>query len=174
MQRATPRSSKNYERETVPYNSMSALELKIPPPVVAVLAGTAMWFASPHPVPPEFPLFLRLAAFIGVALIGGGIALAGDLAFKRASTTINPMRPENTTALVTTGIYRRTRNPMYVGLTLVLIGWAAFLCFPWTLIGPAVFVLYITRFQIAPEESILSAKFGQEYDAYRSRVRRWL
>src|SRR5689334_18151662 len=117
-------------RRTPAHNSraMHVLELKIPPPIVAVLVGTAMWFASPHPVPPEFPFLLRLASFLAIALAGGGIALAGDLAFKRASTTINPMRPENTTALVTTGICRRTRNPMYVGLTVVLLGWAAFLC----------------------------------------------
>jgi len=153
---------------------MRALELKVPPPVVALLVGTAMWFASPHPVPSDFPLLLRLAAFIGIALIGGGIALAGDLEFKRASTTINPFKPENTTALVTTGIYRRTRNPMYVGLTLVLAGWAAFLCSAWALLGPVVFVLYISRFQIAPEERILSGKFGEAYGAYTSRVRRWL
>ena len=150
------------------------LELKIPPPIVAMLVGTAMWFASPHPVLPEFPLFLRLVAFIAIALAGGGIALAGDLAFRRASTTINPFRPENTTSLVTTGVYGRTRNPMYVGLTLVLLGWAAFLLSAWALLGPVAFVLYITRFQIAPEERILSAKFGEEYAAYRSRVRRWL
>ena len=153
---------------------MHLLELKIPPPVVAVLVGTGMWFASPYPVPPEFPFLLRLVAFIVIALAGGGIALAGDLAFKRASTTINPFRPQNTTALVTTGVYRRTRNPMYVGLTLVLLGWAAFLVSAWALLGPVVFVLYITRFQIAPEERVLSAKFGAEYAAYRSRVRRWL
>lgn len=153
---------------------MHMLELRIPPPVVALLVGTAMWFASPHPVPPEFPFLLRLAAFIAIALAGGGIALAGDLAFRRASTTINPFRPQNTTALVTTGVFRWTRNPMYLGLTMVLLGWAAFLVSAWALLGPVVFVLYITRFQVAPEERILSAKFGEEYAAYRSRVRRWL
>src|SRR5438128_1421035 len=88
----------------VRFTPMRALELKIPPPIVVVLVGTAMWFASPHPVPPEFPFYLRLGAFILIALIGGGIALAGDLEFKRAGTTISPLRPGNATALVTTGI----------------------------------------------------------------------
>jgi len=72
------------------------------------------------------------------------------------------------------GIYRFTRNPMYVGLALVLLGWAALLSSPWALLGPLVFVLYINRFQIAPEERVLSAKFGAAYTEYIARVRRWL
>jgi len=153
---------------------MSALELKIPPPVVALLIGALMWTASRSGPSFEFPLLARGAVFIVVALVGGATALAGDLAFKRARTTINPLKPEKTTTLVTTGIYRFTRNPMYVGLTLVLLGWAACLCSAWALAGPVAFVLYISRFQIAPEERVLSAKFGTAYAEYRSRVRRWL
>jgi len=153
---------------------MSALELKIPPPLVALLIGAAMWAAS-RPGPAfELPLLVRGAVFVAIAIVGGAIALAGDLEFKRARTTINPLKPEKATALVTSGIYRVTRNPMYVGLTLVVLGWAAFLCSAWALAGPVAFVLYISRFQIAPEERILSAKFGAAYAEYTSRTRRWL
>jgi protein-S-isoprenylcysteine O-methyltransferase Ste14 len=141
---------------------MRALELKVPPPLVAVLIGAAMWFAA------------RQRAFVAIALVGGATALAGDLEFKRARTTINPFKPQNSTALVTSGIYRFTRNPMYLGLTLVLLGWAAFLCWVWALLGPVVFAIYISRFQIAPEERALSAKFGAAYTEYTIRVRRWL
>jgi len=75
--------------------------------------------------------------------------------------------------LVTGGIYRFTRNPMYVGLLLVLVAWATFLSSLWTLVGPLAFVLYITRFQIKPEESALATLFGQPYADYRAKVRRW-
>jgi hypothetical protein len=93
---------------------------------------------------------------------------------QRAKTTINPFKPQNSTALVTSGVYRFTRNPMYLGLTLIVLGWATFLCSVWALAGPVLFVLYISRFQIEPEERILSAKFGAAYSDYVSRVRRWL
>jgi protein-S-isoprenylcysteine O-methyltransferase Ste14 len=153
---------------------MRALELKIPPPVVALLVGAAMWFAVGAIVAHELPFRARLVAFVAIALAGGAIALAGDLEFRRARTTINPFKPENSTTLVMSGIYRFTRNPMYVGLTLVLVGWAAFLWSAWALAGPVIFVFYITRFQIMPEERVLSAKFGAAYAQYAARVRRWV
>ena len=153
---------------------MTALELKIPPPVVAIVVGAAMWLASPYGPSAAPPLPLRIFAFAAIAIAGGATALAGDLAFRRARTTINPFRPQNTSALVTSGVYRFTRNPMYLGLAMALLGWAAFLCSAFALLGPFAFVAYITRFQIVPEERVLSAKFGEAYAAYRARVRRWL
>jgi protein-S-isoprenylcysteine O-methyltransferase Ste14 len=153
---------------------MRALELKVPPPVAAFLVGVAMWFAARRGASLELPLVVRIVAFVVIGLAGGATALAGDREFKRARTTINPFKPENSTALVTSGIYRFTRNPMYVGLTLLVLGWAAFLCSAWALLGPVIFVLYISRFQITPEERVLSAKFGTAYTEYASRVRRWL
>ena len=153
---------------------MRALELKIPPPVVALLIGAGMWFVAGQAASLQLPVVVRVVAFVVIALVGGSIALAGDLEFRRARTTINPFKPENSTALVTSGIYRFTRNPMYLGLTLGLLGWAAFLCSAWTLLGPVVFILFIGRFQIAPEERVLSDKFGAAYANYTARVRRWL
>ena len=76
--------------------------------------------------------------------------------------------------LVTGGIYRVTRNPMYLGLALVLAAWAVFLLNPWSVLGPVVFVPYMTRFQIEPEERALVSLFGQQYTDYRQRVRRWI
>jgi protein-S-isoprenylcysteine O-methyltransferase Ste14 len=87
---------------------------------------------------------------------------------------VNPLHPEATSSLVITGIYRHTRNPMYVGFAAVLLGWAAYLAAPLALLGPLTFVLYITRFQIIPEERALHAKFGPEFAAYQARVRRWI
>ena len=153
---------------------MSALELKIPPPAVALLIGAAMWFASRLGPALDAPLLVRTVAFIAIGLVGGATAVAGNIEFKRAKTTINPFKPQNATALVTSGVYRYTRNPMYLGLTFLSLGWAAFLCSAWALAGPVLFVVYISRFQIEPEEKILAAKFGAEYSEYLSRVRRWL
>lgn len=150
------------------------LELKIPPPLVVVIVGVAMWFAAGVGPSVHWPLSLRISGFVIIALVGGATAAAGDLAFKRARTTINPIRPEKATALVTAGIYRFTRNPMYLGLALVLLGWAAFVGSLLALAGPIAFVLYIDRFQIAPEERVLLAKFGSAYAEYKARVRRWL
>ncbi len=153
---------------------MQALELKIPPPAVAVLLAAVMWGISLVAPLLEVPAFLRVAAAVTIALAGGGFSLAGVISFRRARTTVNPMKPETTSSLVRSGIYGVTRNPMYLGLLIVLVAWAVFLSSAWALLGPLAFVLYINRFQIAPEERVLSAMFGTDYSAYKSRVRRWL
>ena len=153
---------------------MQALELKIPPPAVALLIAGAMWGISLLAPLLEVPAFIRVAAAITIALAGAGFALAGVISFRRARTTVNPMKPETTSALVCSGIYTVTRNPMYAGLLFVLVAWVVFLSSAWVLPGPLAFVLYMNRFQIAPEERVLSAMFGAGYSAYISRVRRWL
>ncbi len=153
---------------------MQTLELKIPPPAVALIIAGSMWGISLIAPPLEVAAFMRVAAAATIALAGMGISLAGIVAFRRAHTTVNPMKPETTSSLVCSGIYTATRNPMYVGVLFVLIAWAVFLSSAWTLFGPVAFVLYINRFQIAPEERVLLAMFGADYSAYKSRVRRWL
>lgn len=153
---------------------MRALELKIPPPVVALVICAAMWFAAGIGPSLSIALGVRIAVLVAAVLAGGGVALAGEIEFRRAKTTVNPTKPHKARALVTSGIYRRTRNPMYVGLTLVVAGWAAFVASALALAGPVAFVLYIGRFQIGPEERALSAKFGEAYAQYASRVPRWL
>ena len=153
---------------------MQALELKIPPPAVAALLAVAMWFSSRFGPSVELPLLARSIAFGVIVFAGAAMGVAGNVAFKRARTTPNPFRPQQASSLVTTGIYRYTRNPMYVGLCLVLLGWAAFLGAAFALLGPVAFVAYIARFQILPEERALSAKFGAAYSEYVAQVRRWL
>jgi protein-S-isoprenylcysteine O-methyltransferase Ste14 len=112
-------------------------------------------------------------AAISVAL-GILIAGAGLVAFRRARTTANPMRPETASSLVTSGVYRWTRNPMYLGWLPILVGWAVYLQHPVPLLVVPLFMLYLTRFQIVPEERALAANFGTQFEAYRKRVRRWL
>ena len=84
------------------------------------------------------------------------------------------MSPEKSSALVCTGIYKYSRNPMYLGMALLLLAWAIYLASVWALLGVMAYVLYITRFQIIPEERVMEKLFGQEYLAYKAKVRRWL
>jgi protein-S-isoprenylcysteine O-methyltransferase Ste14 len=152
---------------------MSSLELKLPPPVVALLVAVAMWvvaFLIPSSSAPSF----RVTIALGAAAVAVAFSVSGVLAFRKAKTTKNPMKPEAASSLVVTGIYKVTRNPMYVGLSILLLAWAVFLWSAWVLVGPLVFVAYISRFQIAPEERVLAQLFGAEYAAYKARVRRWL
>ena len=153
---------------------MSALELKVPPPIVALLIGVVMWALSRGTRPVTVRAFPIIMTAVVIALVGGGITLSGAITFRRAKTTVDPLKPERASSLVTFGVYRMTRNPMYVGLLLVLIGWAVFLVNVWSALGPLVFVAYITRFQIQPEERALASLFGEAYATYKSRVRRWL
>jgi protein-S-isoprenylcysteine O-methyltransferase Ste14 len=136
--------------------------------------AVAMWGLSRVTPLLQVPADIRLGAAALIALAGMAFTVSGMLAFRRARTTINPTTPEKSSALVFSGVYRITRNPMYVGLAGVLVAWAVFLASPWALLGPLAFVLYIGRFQIGPEERALEKLFGSEYAAYRARVRRWL
>jgi protein-S-isoprenylcysteine O-methyltransferase Ste14 len=153
---------------------MPTLELKIPPPAVALLVAGAMWAVSRYGVLDGVPPAWRIGAAIGVAAIGGAFDVAGIIAFRRAKTTVNPMKPEKSAALVSSGVYRISRNPMYVGMVFILLAWAVYLASPWALLGPLAFAAYITRFQIKPEERVLAARFGAEFSSYQARVRRWL
>lgn len=153
---------------------MHKLELKVPPPVVALLIAAAMWGLSLLVPPVVPPTTLRIVIAIAIACAGIGIDIAGAVAFRRASTTINPLQPQATSSLVTTGVFRFTRNPMYVGMTVVLFAGAVWLASLPALLGLPAFVLYISRFQIAPEERALAKIFGDAFADYRSRVRRWL
>ncbi|RZS46643.1 methyltransferase family protein [Sphaerotilus mobilis] len=153
---------------------MTRLELKIPPPLVGALVALGMWALSA--LGPSLGLLPGLRVVVVALLVLAGLTfdVLGLLAFLGAHTTINPLRPERSSALVTGGIYRVTRNPMYVGMALLLTAWAVHLGGLWAWLGPVAFVLYITRFQIQPEERILDGLFGDEYRAWCARVRRWL
>ena len=150
------------------------MPLPIPPPVLVVLFAAVMWqiaerlpfggfaFAGQRPL-------AALLLLAGVALMA-----AATWTMFRARTTVNPLRPERASALVDGGIYQYTRNPMYLGFATVLVAWSLALASPLAMLGVAAFVLYMNRFQISPEERALATLFGEEFIAYRSRVRRWL
>jgi protein-S-isoprenylcysteine O-methyltransferase Ste14 len=153
---------------------MLTLETRIPPPVVGAATGVAMWGLVTGGSAPATLAAWQWVVCAGLAMTGMLFDLLGLLAFRSARTTINPMAPQRSSALVTAGVYRITRNPMYVGMGLLLTAWAVALGSVWALAGPATFWLYITRFQIQPEERILKERFGSDFDAYCRRVRRWL
>lgn len=153
---------------------MKSLETKIPPPVVAALIAISMWLCST--AGPSLHLNEILSAAICTLFLMSGISIAlmGNLAFKKAKTTVNPVNPEKASSLVSNGIYKTTRNPMYVGLALILVAWAVYLSSIWMFLGIPAFVIYINCFQILPEERALRQLFGTEYERYTSEVRRWL
>ncbi len=151
-----------------------ALEARVPPPVWTLLAGLAMaWLDRRWPIASADEAgWLRVVA---VVLVVAGLALAGEalVRFVRARTTWHPTHPERASALVIGGVYRWTRNPMYLGLLLVLAGWAAWLASLAPLLAIGVWLLVMTRLQIEPEERALLDRFGGEYAQYRDSVRRW-
>ncbi len=153
---------------------MRHLELKIPPPLVALLCVAAMWPLSRITPALGLPKDIRWLLTGVFVLVGISFDLRSLLVFLRARTSINPMKPNQASSLVVTGVYRRTRNPMYVGLACMLVAVAIFLDAPVALIGVVAFVGYITRFQIQPEESALLQKFGEAYRDYCKQVPRWL
>ena len=153
---------------------MTTLQLKIPPPVYFLLFAGGMWLLAQHV--PLLNLIPKPWNYSGILI--AILTLLADLtslrAFFKARTTVNPLHPQRTLHLVTSGLYRYTRNPMYLGLLVILLGWALYLgaLTPFLLL-PA-FVWVITRMQILPEEAILQAKFGKTYSDYQQRVPRWL
>lgn len=144
----------------------------MPPALVLLAVAIAMWWAPPLHPPLLFPW--RVVAAAVLALAAPLLVIAGGFRFRSAGTTVSPVRPDRASKLVTGGIYRHTRNPMYLGMALMLCAWAVYLGAALAWLGPPVFVIYITRFQIVPEERALTRLFGDSYVEYRRRVRRWL
>ena len=151
-----------------------SLEAKVPPPAIAVAAALIIWSISRLAPQVAMPSGVRVAVSLAIVVVGIAFSAAGVMSFRRAQTTLNPTKPEEASSLVSTGIYRVTRNPMYLGLFFVLVAWAVFLSSAWALLGVAGFVLYMNHFQVAPEEHALASLFGNKYESYKTSVRRWL
>ncbi|HEX6004374.1 MAG TPA: isoprenylcysteine carboxylmethyltransferase family protein [Burkholderiales bacterium] len=153
---------------------MHWLDLKIPPLLVwLVFAGTMLGVTYSAP---SLSFALPGSSAIAVALfaLGGALALAGVIAFRDKRTTVNPLTPSASSFVVTRGVYRLSRNPMYLGFLLALAGWAVYLSNAGAALLLPAFIAYMTQYQIKPEERALRAKFGCEFEQYMSRVRRWL
>ncbi len=150
------------------------LELRVPPPVVAGATALLMWLAARPLAPLDFPLPGKTGLAPALAVAGLSLGVVALLQFKRARTSHHPRTPHEASTLVTGGLYRFTRNPMYLGVLLVLAGWAVWLANVAAFAGLPAFVAYLNRFQIGPEERALEARFGAAFAEYRRAVRRWL
>lgn len=150
------------------------LKLKIPPAIITLIIATAMWWIDQYLVF-SWAIFGAMwwVSFMFVG-IGGVFGLLGLIQFYTSSTSIDPHKPEKTSRLVTNGIYSISRNPMYVGLLLMLVGYGFYLGSGLTFAMLPLFVGYMNRYQIIPEEKVMEEKFGAEYQKYKGEVRRWL
>jgi protein-S-isoprenylcysteine O-methyltransferase Ste14 len=150
------------------------LELKIPPLAVwLVLAGVMLGVAYAAPGL-SFTLAGSSAIALALVALGIAVALAGVINFRNKRTTVNPLTPSASSVIVSGGVYRFSRNPMYLGFLLALAGWAVYLSNAGSMLLLPAFVAYMSQYQIKPEERALRAKFGNEFAQYMSRVRRWL
>ena len=148
------------------------MKTKIPPPIIALMC-IAINYLSTHFINPfKFPNIEIIGVFI--LLAGQVTAFLGILLFKKYKTTVNPINPEETTSLVTTGIFSITRNPMYLGLFFVICSTVLFFGSWFGIIILMFFVWYINKFQIIPEEETMEKKFGNKYNEYKKNVRRWI
>lgn len=153
---------------------MKSLELRIPPLAVFVAFAVAIWVVGSYFPAANFVLPGRQTIALLSILLGLAVVSAGVFEFRRRKTTMSPFSPERTVSVVSSGIYRWSRNPMYLGMALVLFGVAVWYS---NLLGFAAVLLlcaYLTRFQIVPEERMLLKLFGAEYAAYMNQVRRWI
>ncbi|PJA31684.1 MAG: isoprenylcysteine carboxyl methyltransferase [Zetaproteobacteria bacterium CG_4_9_14_3_um_filter_53_7] len=153
---------------------MKRLRLKIPPPVVALLCAAAIWGLSE--LLPAHNIGVEIRHGISYVLLA--MAITVDLwalvSFMRVKTTIDPRYPHKTSVIVSSGIYRYTRNPMYLGLVLILSALSIWLGAKFGLFIVAGFIMYINTFQIIPEEEHLEKQFGDVYIRYKEKVRRWI
>lgn len=152
---------------------MKWLELKIPPALLVLVFALVMWS-----VDRLLPMFKQDRVWhewvaLGVFLVAVFFIVAGVVSFKIARTTVDPTQPQNATSVVTTGIYRLTRNPMYLGFLLMLLAFVFKLANPTTFVVLPIFIWYLNEFQIKPEEQALNKLFGKAYTDYQQKVRRW-
>jgi protein-S-isoprenylcysteine O-methyltransferase Ste14 len=143
------------------------------PPVIVVLFFAGIMALIAHYSVIDFTVFVAYLA-ASLVIIGCASCVAGVVSFKLAKTTVNPSKPEQASKLVTSGIYRISRNPMYLGFAFILAGWGVWLSSVWAMLGVIGFIGYLTLFQIMPEERALTKLFGDEFTIYKARVRRWL
>lgn len=149
------------------------LELRLPPALVFLLAVGLLLGVRTYLVPGEEPPWAVLLSR-GLLLVGALVAAIAIVGFLRARTTVEPREPGRASQLVTGGLYRFTRNPMYLGMALVLVAGALRVWHPVAAVAPLFFVLWIDRFQVQPEERALRERFGAAYREYCAQVRRWI
>jgi protein-S-isoprenylcysteine O-methyltransferase Ste14 len=148
------------------------LNTKIPPPIVAILFAVMIFYFSDSFAYVDLPFKIYISLFF--VLLGFFITFSSARNFKNKETTVNPIKPEEASQLVTDGFFKVTRNPMYLGMLLFLLGLSIYNGLIVGLLFLPLFVGYITFFQIIPEERAMIKIFGEDYKAYMKKVRRWI
>lgn len=150
------------------------MKLRVPPPLIVVAGALCAWVAA-HAWPAATLLLPGQPSLGAAMIVAGAVAnVAPKLHFRRAGTTVNPLHPQRASALVQSGLHRYSRNPMYVGHALILLGWLLCLGHPAAGLSLVLYLLYVDRVQIPSEEEALRERFGADYAGYCRRVRRWL
>ena len=145
---------------------------KIPPPIVALICGLSIYFSRP-----AFPTIQGSwsgPAALVLLTLGTGFLVSAVLSFKKQDTTVNPLQPEKASSLVITGLFKYSRNPMYLGMLLLLLAVTADFNVIGGLLITLGFLVFMTKFQIIPEERALESKFGEKFAQYKGQTRRWL
>ena len=153
---------------------MKWLELRVHPPIIFLICTVLIWYISRNQREFQTEIFFQQKISVILAILAVSIVISAINAFQRAQTTVHPNHPEKTTHLITQGVYRFSRNPMYLALSLLLSALSLWLgnLFGFFVVGG--FTIYITQFQINPEERALEENFGQVYIDYKQQTRRWI
>jgi protein-S-isoprenylcysteine O-methyltransferase Ste14 len=148
------------------------METRIPPPIVTLVFGLSIYFSREIFQVVE----IKYSFYIGILLLilGLAILISAVRLFRKDKTTVNPLSPEQATKLVTDGIFKYSRNPMYLGMVFILSSMAVFFNLIGGIILIALFCFYITKFQIIPEERAMSNLFSQDFNKYKQATRRWI
>ena len=145
------------------------LDTKIPPPIVTVIILSIIYLFDLNEYNLNTDIISIITLFIGLIFI-----ISAVIQFINRKTTVNPTKPHKTSTLVITGTYKITRNPMYLGMLLIIISFALYKASIISLILIPLFIFYINKFQIEPEEFEMRKKFGKEYEDYCKKVDRWI
>lgn len=145
---------------------------RIPPPIVALICGLSLYFS--RPAFPTIQSGWSDPIALCLLILGISILVAAVLSFKKQDTTVNPLQPEKASSLVITGLFKYSRNPMYLGMLLLLLSLTAKFNVIGGLLITLGFLLFMTKFQIIPEECALESKFGEKFTQYTRQTRRWL
>ena len=153
---------------------MSKLSLKIPPVAQGIIALMLIWLFNRYIPILNIDIIFKGAFSLVIICIGGFVGILGIAAFIKLRTTVDPRNPDKASKLVIVGVYRYSRNPMYLAIVLILAGVSVYLGALSSILVVFFFVAYINRFQIVPEDQMLEKKFGENYVQYTKQVRRWL
>lgn len=145
---------------------------KIPPPIVTFICGLAIYFSKTFFI--QFFSYNNNTISLFLLILGLTVFILAIKAFNRQKTTVNPLEPRQASSLVSSGIFKYSRNPMYLGMLIILLA----ISFKFNLVGGIIislfFYIFITKFQILPEEEAMNELFGDEFIEYSTRTRRWI